>query len=66
MGWGWDGIGGCRRLGRVECECVGAHSTQQQHVGEGGVWREGGSRSGMRRETALDLDGLGTGTWSAT
>lgn len=20
VGWGWDGIGGCRRLGRVECE----------------------------------------------
>lgn len=23
-GMGWDGIGGCRRLGRVECERVSA------------------------------------------
>lgn len=57
MGWGWDGIGGCRRLGRGRVECVSVRSCTLQHVGEGVVcvcvcvwcvdlWREGGSEGG--------------------
>lgn len=73
MGWGWDGIGGCRRLGRGRVECVSVQLRTLQHVGEGvvcvcasGVWTCGG-REGVREERDEEGDGTGdprlTGRW---